>query len=193
MPAETPARFCVGLAASAGGVNALSRVLAPLPSDFPAAVVVVLHLLAHSPSLLAGILDRKTPLRVRQAEGGETLAAGEVFVAPPDHHVEVCANGTLRLTQLPKEHHARPSGDPLFRSLAAHYGSRAVAVVLSGYDGDGAQGLLAVRQAGGATLAQDEATSLQLSMPRTAIATGAVQQVLDVDAIAAALGALVAA
>ena len=186
------APFCVGIVASAGGIDALSRVLAPLPAAFPGSIVIVLHIAPDRMSALAEILSRATVLRVRQAEGGETLAAGEVLVAPPDRHVEVCADGTARLTEEAPEHHSRPSGDPLFRSLAEHYGDRAVAVVLTGYDGDGAQGLLAVRRAGGSTLVQDEATSKQFSMPRTAIATGAVEAVLDVDRIAARLGALVA-
>ena len=198
MPAPQPptpeaAPFCVGIVASAGGLDALARVLAPLPREFPAAILVVLHLAPRHASHLAAILGRATVLRVRQARGGETLAAGEVLVAPPDHHIEAGADGTARLTQAPKENRSRPSGDPLFLSLAEHYGDRAVVAVLTGYDGDGAQGLLAVKRAGGATMAQDEATSRQFSMPRTAIETGAVDRVLDLDGIAAALQGLVRA
>ena len=186
------APFCVGVVASAGGIDALTRILAPLPPDFPAAIVIVLHIDRNRPSLLAQILGRKTELDVRQTQGGELLAPGTVFVAPPDYHVEVCANRTLRLSDAPPVNHSRPSGNPLFLSLAEHYGEKAIAVVLTGYDGDGAVGLLGVRRAGGATMVQDEATSQQFSMPRTAIATGAVEQILDVDAIADALLKLVA-
>lgn len=187
----SPAHFCVGLVASAGGVEALSRVLAPLPEGFPAAIVIVLHIQPDRVSQLAEILQRKTVLTVRQAEGGEVLTPGSVFVAPPDRHIEVCRDGTTRLTDAPREHFSRPSGNPLFLSLAEHYCERAIVAVLTGYDGDGADGLLAVKQAGGATMVQSEATSKQFSMPRKAIATGAVDQVLDVDGIAAALIRLV--
>lgn len=190
---ERPAPYCVGLVASAGGLDALARVLAPLPKEFPAAIVVVLHLQPDRLSLLAPILSNQTRLKVRQAKGGETLTAGKVLVAPPDRHIEVCANGTVRLTQSPKENFTRPSGDPLFFSLAEHYKDHAVVGVLTGFDGDGAQGLLAVKRAGGATLVQDEATSRQFSMPRAAIETGAVDQVLNVDEIGAELQKLVSA
>lgn len=190
-PADETAPYCIGIVASAGGIDALSRLLAPLPRSFPAAVVIVLHIQPNRPSQLAEVLARATELRVRQAQGGELLAAGEVFVAPPDRHVEVTRDGFIRLTQAPREHYSRPSGNPLFLSLAQHYGTHAIAIVLTGYDGDGATGLLAVKEAGGATIVQDEASSKQFSMPRTAIDTGAVDQVLDVDTIAKALCRLV--
>lgn len=183
--------FCIGLLASAGGVEALSRVLAPLPRDFPAAIAVVLHIQHDRESYLAEILQRRTVLRVRQARGGELLTPGSVFVAPPDRHLEVCGDSTTRLTDAPKEHFSRPSGNRLFFSLARYYGEKAVVAVLTGYDGDGAEGLLAVKRAGGATMVQDEATSRQFSMPREAIETGAVDEVLNVDGIAAALRRLV--
>lgn len=193
-PAEASrAPFCIGIVASAGGIEALCRVLAPLPSDFPAAIVIVLHIQKDRPSHLAQVLSRATVLRVRQSQGGELLEAGTILVAPPDRHLEVCADGTTRLTDAPQEHFSRPSGNPLFLSLAEHYGNRAVAVVLTGFDGDGATGLRAVKTAGGATLVQDEASSKHFSMPRAAIETGAVDQVLDVDGIADALRELVKA
>ena len=189
--AKAPARFCVGIVASAGGIDALSRVLAPLPENFPASILIVLHIMRDQPSRLAEVLGRKTLLGVSQAVGGESLDPGTVLVAPPNRHLVACADGRAALSDAPPQHFSRPSGDPLFLSMAEHYGSRAIAVVLTGFDGDGARGLLQVKEAGGTTLVQDEATSLQFSMPRTAIKTGAVDHVLGVDGIAAALQRLV--
>lgn len=189
---EPRAPYCVGIVASSGGINALIRVLAPLPADFPAAIVIVLHIQRNRPSRVAQVLGRETTLKIYEAKGGERLAAGTVLVAPPNRHVVVTEDGRAGLTDAPPEHFSRPSGDPLFNSMAKHYGKHAVAVVLTGYDGDGAEGLLAVKRAGGQTLVQDEATSQQFSMPRTAIATGAVDQILDVDTIGKVLRQFVA-
>ncbi len=188
---EGSAPFCIGIVASSGGIDALIRVLSPMPKDFPAAIVIVLHIMPDRPSQLARVLSNGTSLKVEQVLGGELLEPGVILVAPPDKHVEVLGDGTTVLNEDPKEHHSRPSGNPLFFSLAEHYGRCGIAVVLTGYDGDGAEGLLAVKKAGGATLVQDEATSAQYSMPRTAVETGAVDQVLDVDGIARALTKLV--
>ncbi|HYY15456.1 MAG TPA: chemotaxis protein CheB, partial [Gammaproteobacteria bacterium] len=122
----------VALAASAGGLTALSRVLATLPAEFPAAVVVVQHLDPRHRSLMADILSRRTPLQVKQAEEGDLLCQAMVFIAPPNRHLLVNLDGTLSLTQSELVHFVRPSADLLFESVAASYKSRAIAVVLSG-------------------------------------------------------------
>ncbi len=181
----------VALVASAGGLKAISVLLAALPADFPVPIVVVQHLSPRQPSLMADILTRRIALPVTQAEDGEALRPGHVYLAPPDEHLCVTPDHTVSLTLAEKEHFVRPSGNVLFASVAACYGAGAVAVILTGGDGDGATGLKAVKDAGGVTIAQDEASSEQFSMPRTAIATGGVDYILALDAIAPMLLSLV--
>lgn len=191
-PASTPNPpfEVVGLAASAGGLAALTVVLSRLPPDFPAAIVVVQHLDPRHGSLLADILARRTPLRVAQARDGDRLSPGTVYVAPPDHHLLI-NRGTLSLTQTELVHFVRPSADLMFESLAAAYGSRAIGVVLTGSGSDGSAGLSAIKVRGGTSIVQDEATSQFFGMPHAAITTGAVDFILGLDEIAPALVTLV--
>lgn len=183
----------VALLASAGGLKAISALLTALPSDSPVPIVVVQHLSPRQPSLMADILSRRTRLPVTQALNGEPLCPGHVSHAPPDRHLLVTRQRTISLTLTEKVHHVRPSGDVLFESVAACYGAGAVVVILTGGNGDGAIGLLAVKDAGGLTIAQDEASSESFSMPRAAIATGGVDHILTLEAIAPMLLSLVAA
>jgi len=182
----------VAIVASAGGLKAISALLAALPRDFPAPILIVQHLSARQPSLMAEILTRRTALSVTQAVDGEKLRPAHVYLAPPDKHLIVTPQQTLSLTLTEKVHHVRPSGDVLFESVAACFGRGAVAVILTGGDGDGATGLRAVKDAGGLTIAQDEASSELFSMPRTAIATGGVDHILALEDIAPMLLSLVA-
>jgi two-component system, chemotaxis family, protein-glutamate methylesterase/glutaminase len=177
----------IGFAASAGGLRALSAVLAPLPADFPAPIVIVQHLDPRHPSMLAGILARATPLLVKEAQEGEGLRPGVVFLAPPDRHLLVNPNATLTLTRTELVHFVRPSADLLFESLAASVKTRALAVVLTGTGSDGAMGLSGIKRMGGTTIVQDEATSEFFGMPGAAIRTGQVDQVLPLHQIAGAL------
>ncbi len=192
-PAPRDAVEIVALVASAGGLKAISTLLAALPADFPVPFVVVQHLSPSQPSLMADILSRRIALPVTQAEEGDTLRPGHVYLAPPGQHLVVTRQKTLSLTLTEKVHHSRPSGNVLFESVAACFGVGAVAVILTGGDGDGATGLKSVKDAGGVTIAQDEASSEQFSMPRTAIATGGVDHILTLDAIAPMLVSLVSA
>jgi two-component system chemotaxis response regulator CheB len=177
----------VGIGASAGGVDALTRVLRNVERDVRAALMVVLHVPATGRSLLAPILDRYTDLDVRVAEHGEEITAGRVYVAPPDRHLTV-SGGRVQLERGPKENAARPAVDPMLRSLAAAYGDHAIAVVLSGALGDGSSGALAVRQAGGTVIVQDPDDATVPSMPESALhAVGDADAVLAADAIGAAL------
>jgi two-component system chemotaxis response regulator CheB len=182
----------VVLAASAGGLAALTRVLAALPEDFPAPLVVVQHLDPRHRSLMAEILGRRVPLPVKQAETGDRLAPGQVYVAPPDRHLLIGPEGVLSLTDSERVHWVRPSADLLFESAAVYFGPRAVAVVLSGTGRDGDEGVRAVKRAGGTVLVQDHATSEFFGMPAAAIATGSVDLVLPLGEIAPALVALAA-
>jgi two-component system chemotaxis response regulator CheB len=179
----TKAERVVGLAASAGGLKALIRVLSELPGDLPAAVVVVQHLEPTHRSMIAPILNRRTDLRVTEAQDGDRLVEGHVFVAPPDRHLLVNANGSLSLTQSELVHFVRPSADLLFESLAASCKERTIAVVLSGTGIDGSLGITAVKKMGGAVIAQDEASAEFFGMPGAAIETGSVDVVLPLDEI----------
>jgi two-component system chemotaxis response regulator CheB len=181
----------VALAASAGGLQALTQVLSGLPADFPASVVVVQHLDPRHRSLMAEILGRRTPLPVIQAEAGHRLKAGQVLIAPPDKHLLVNPDGTISLTHTELVHFVRPSADLLFESVAASFGSRAIAVVLTGAGTDGGMGIEAVKKRGGTTIAQDAETAAYSGMPQTAIATGSVDFILPLEEIPSALITLV--
>ncbi len=186
-----PAFEVVALAASPGGLGALSEVLSPLPADFAAAIVLVQHLDPNHKSLMAEILGRRTALVVRQAEQGDRIGPGGVWVAPPGHHLLINVDGTLSLTTTELVHFVRPSADLMFDSLAAAYRERAIAVVLTGTGVDGRMGVRAVKTTGGLVIAQDRATSEHFGMPGAAIKTGCVDRVLPLPEIAPTLIELV--
>jgi two-component system, chemotaxis family, protein-glutamate methylesterase/glutaminase len=183
----------VALAASAGGLRALSYVLAALPGDFPAALVVVQHLDPRHRSLMADILSRRTALRVKEAEDDDRLTAGTAYIAPPNKHLLVNGDGTLTLTQTQLVHFVRPSADLLFESTAASYKERAIAIVLSGTGQDGSMGVQAIKKTGGTVIAQDERTAEFSGMPAAALKTDSVDFVLPLEDIPGALMKLVIA
>jgi two-component system, chemotaxis family, protein-glutamate methylesterase/glutaminase len=176
----------VALAASAGGLPALSQVLASLPVDFPATVVVVQHLDPRHRSLMADILNRRTRLQVKEAEEGDRLCPSTVYIAPPNRHLLVNPDGTLSLSQSELVHFVRPSADLLFESVAASYKDRAIAVVLTGTGRDGAIVIQAIKKMRGTVIAQDERTSEFFGMPGAAIQSGHADFILPLDEIAAA-------
>jgi two-component system chemotaxis response regulator CheB len=183
----------IAMAASVGGLHALSVILGGLPAKFPAAIAIVMHLSPDHPSILAEILNRRTHLPVRQAQTGDVLCPSCVFVAPPNHHLFVNPDGRLKLSSSSavKVHFARPSAEPLFASVAELYGPNAIAVVLTGGDGDGSFGVQIIKDKGGMVIAQDRPTSKDFSMPETSIKTGDVDFILPLDGIAAKLIELV--
>ena len=136
---------------------------------------------------MAGILGRVARLMVKEAQEGEAVRPGVVYLAPPDRHLLVNSNGTLTLTRTELVHFVRPSADLLFESLAASFKSRAVAVVLTGSGSDGSLGVRAIKRMGGHVIAQDESTSEFFSMPEAAIRMGVVDLVLPLEEIAPTL------
>ncbi|MEU6842735.1 chemotaxis protein CheB [Streptomyces sp. NPDC046716] len=181
----------VAVAASAGGIHALTVFLGGLDADFPVPVLVVQHLDPRHRTVLAGILGRRTVLQVKLAEQDDTARPGTVYIAPPDRHLLVGSDGVLSLSQSELVHFLRPSADLLFESVAGTYGARAVAVVLSGTGNDGAMGVDAVRSRGGTVIVQDPRTAEFGGMPDAAVGTGAVDFVLPLAEIPAVIRGLV--
>lgn len=182
----SPPRMVV-MVASAGGLQALKKILGALPADFPMPIAVVQHRTAKPPNLLDQVLARSTALRVRMATEGEKLCPGTVYLAPPDLHLLLGRDGMCHLFDGERISHVRSSANPLFASAADTFGGRVVAVVLTGGDRDGTAGVQSIKEQGGIVIAQDEATSQTFSMPRSAIETGCVDRVLPVEEIGPAL------
>jgi two-component system, chemotaxis family, protein-glutamate methylesterase/glutaminase len=177
----------VALAASAGGLKALTEVLAALPAGFPAALVVVQHLDPRHRSLMAEILTRRTSLTVSQASDEDRIRPATVLIAPPDRHLLVNSDGSVSLTRTELVHFSRPSADLLLESVAASYRERAIGVVLSGSGSDGAMGAKAIKKMGGTLIVQDPATAEFAGMPSAARDTGLADFVLPLEEIAPAL------
>jgi len=176
-------RDLVVIGASAGGLEALQRLLAALPFDLNAAVLVVLHTSNHEGSVLPNILGRAGPLPAIHPADGATIRKGHVYIAPPNVHM-IVADGHLQLIAGPRENLHRPAIDPLFRSAAAIYGPRVIAVVLSGLLDDGTSGLMVVRASGGEAIVQDPDTATFASMPRNALKQVPDARVLPLEKIA---------
>jgi two-component system chemotaxis response regulator CheB len=171
------------VAASAGGVEALTSLARGLPADLPVALLVVLHFPPTATSRLPEILSRAGPLEAETARHGQIARAGMIHVAPPDRHMVLSGN-RIFLLDGPRENGVRPAADPLFRSAASSMGDRVMGVVLSGTLDDGAAGMAAIQAYGGATLVQDPDEALSDGMPR------AVLEVIEPDHVlpAAAMG-----
>ena len=189
---KTQAAFkLVAIAASAGGLNAISQVLSNLSSDFPAAIAIVQHLDPNHRSLMAEILRRRISLQIKQAEAGDMIRPGWIYIAPPNQHLVVKADDTFTLSESETVNYVRPAADVLFDSAATQYGKKAIAVVLTGTGKDGVKGVEAISQQGGTVIVQDRETSEFFGMPEAAIQTGVVDLILPLSKIASTLVELV--
>lgn len=157
----------VAIGASQGGVEALHRLASGLPGDFPAAILVVVHIGA-GPSMLPSIINDLRTLPASHAVNGEQIREGHIYVAPPDHHMLV-ADGHIELSRGPRENWTRPAIDPLFRSVAEHYRQDAVGVILTGGLNDGTAGLYEIQRRGGLAVVQDPVDAEASSMPQSAV------------------------
>lgn len=183
-----PVRFpVVALVASAGGIDALIRVLAPLPVDLPAAVLVALHQDPIRASHLVAILQRAIRLPIAAASDGDAMRPGCALVAPPGRHMLVTSTAQVGLIESGEPPPSRPSADLLLATLAVTCGSRALAVVLTGMGHDAQAGVRAIAHCGGTILAQDATSSKFSAMPAAAVATRFVSRVLAADDLAGAI------
>ncbi|GGM30858.1 chemotaxis response regulator protein-glutamate methylesterase [Dactylosporangium sucinum] len=179
-------RQIVVIGTSTGGTQALERVLTALPDGAPA-VVVVQHMPERFTAAFAERMDRLCAVSVREAADGDRVADGLVLVAPGGRHLEVATDGPgyrVRVFDGPPVNRHRPSVDVLFRSVARVAGKRALGIIMTGMGDDGARGLLEMRRAGAATVAQDEATCVVHGMPKEAVRLGAVEREVPLPAIA---------
>jgi two-component system, chemotaxis family, protein-glutamate methylesterase/glutaminase len=187
-----PPKALVVVGASAGGVEALRALVAGLPPDLDAAVLVVLHIPRSGPSALPTILNRAGPLPATHATDGEPLRAGHIYVAPSDHHLLVLDHRG-QLSRGPAENGHRPAVNPLFRSAARAGGPRTIAVVLSGSRDDGTSGAAVVAEQGGRLFVQDPDDALYPSMPRSVIENVGADRICTAAALGPAIAETVAA
>ena len=202
-PAGTPARSpaagpvpqappsVLAIAASTGGPPALAKVLGALPRDFPLPVLLVQHMGGAFMEGFANWLDGVVPMSVGLARDGGSAEPGRVHVAPGDRHLELGAGGRLRITDAPPVGGQKPAATVLFSSVARHAGPRGLGVLLTGMGEDGALGLLDMRRAGAATVAEHESTAVVYGMPAAAVRLEAAIAVLPLDRVAAHLSRLV--
>lgn len=174
----------VVIGASAGALGALGRILPALPADFPLPIMLVVHVPPDKESMLASLLDDKCALRVKEAEDKEKAEAGTVYVAPPDYHLLVERDMSLSLSNEEEVQFSRPAVDVLFETAADAAGDGVVAIVLTGGNEDGAQGLRAVMKAGGVGIVQEPETAFCAAMPEAALAACPQALILELDAMA---------
>jgi two-component system chemotaxis response regulator CheB len=155
---------------SAGGLDALTTFVQQLPADFPAPVLIVMHISPDATGdVLLNALNTHGKLNCKHAEHGEPVRAGQVYLAPSDHHLMIGKQGKLLVTKGAQENRSRPGIDPLFRSAAVAFGNRATGIILTGYLDDGTAGLVAIQRCGGTCIVQDPAGAQYPDMPKNAL------------------------
>jgi len=174
----------VVIGCSSGGLDALVRILSPLPPGFPLPVIVVMHMPQDGQNLLPEVLGHDCRMPVVEASDKGRIAPGTIYTAPPGYHLLIEGDETFSLSVDPKVNMSRPSLDVLFETASDTYGERLVAIVLSGANRDGSKGVVAVGDAGGLCLAQRPETAAASEMPGSAIATGKINIVLSPDDMA---------
>jgi len=184
---SSPRYDAITIGASAGGIEALSELLPRLPADLRASVVVVLHLRRERPSLLAEVFAPRCALPVREVHDKDELRPGTIYFAPPDYHVLFDRGPQLALSTEGLVQYSRPSIDVTFESAAQLLRERLLAIVLTGANEDGAQGLRAVHECGGTTIVQSPETARSSLMPTSALKSSPVDFVLPLEAIGALL------
>jgi len=190
--APRPTKLVV-IGVSTGGPQALEFLLAQLPPDFPGSIAIVQHMPEGFTDMFARRLDEICSLRVKEAQSGDVLQAGRVLVCPGSRHMRVkrlTMGDVAVLSDEPRVNGHRPSVDVLFKSAAEEFGSHAVAVLMTGMGDDGAEGLGAVKKAGGLTIAQAEESCVVFGMPKAAIERGYATRVVALDGLAATLQAV---
>jgi len=186
VPPGATGKRTVAIGASTGGPKALDHLLSSLPASLPAPVLVVQHMPPGFTRSFAERLNRRSPLLVKEAEEGDVVLPGRAYVAPGDHHMLVekrAGREIIRLDKSPRVKGLRPSADVTMRSVADIYGAGSIGVILTGMGSDGTEGLRAIKERGGVTIAQDRATSIIYGMPRAAVESGCVDKVLPLDKI----------
>ncbi|HKF19920.1 MAG TPA: chemotaxis response regulator protein-glutamate methylesterase [Candidatus Angelobacter sp.] len=171
----------VVMAASTGGPATLMKVIPQFPKDFPGAVVLVQHMPGNYTAQFSKQLSEVSQMRVKEAESGEIIVPGQIYVCPGSHHMRVSPSGRVSLDDGPRINGYRPCADLTLESAAEYAGPLAIGIILTGMGNDGAKGVQAVRAAGGHTIAQDESTAVIFGMPQEAIQSGSVDQVLPMD------------
>ncbi|MCK5522529.1 MAG: chemotaxis protein CheB [Thiomargarita sp.] len=180
----------VVIGSSAGGIHALSSVLAALPSEFPLPIIIVQHLHPHSDSYLAHILGTKCELKVKQADEKETIT-NAVYIAPPNYHLLIEEDRSLSLSIDKHVNFARPSVDVLFESAIYAYQDKLIAIILTGANNDGCQGVKNIKENGGYVIVQEPTTAEADAMPKAAIAATKVDKILPLEQIGPYLLAMV--
>ncbi len=168
---------------SAGGVHALSTVLQPLPATFPLPIAIVQHMDDKSEAYLADYLNRLCALEVKEAEDKEILQSGIAYLAPPGYHLLIEPDKSFSLSVDPKVNFSRPAIDVLFISAADSFGKNLIGIILTGANGDGTEGLKAIKTQGGMAIVQNPKTAEISYMPRSALEATEVDYIVDLEKI----------
>lgn len=185
-------RNVVAIAASTGGPRALDLIFRTFPPALPAAFLITQHMPAGFTTSLARRLDALSPLKVREARGGEKISEGEAYLAPGGYHLVVNQNGFTELSSAPPVQNVRPSADVMMDSVARVFGAVALGVILTGMGRDGTEGISFIKKNGGRSLCQDPATAVIPSMPQSVITNGLADLVVPLEQLGAAIVRLLA-